>query len=215
MEISGVPVTSAARKVSAFSSVWPTTLCLGFGILFVARDPAGRALTLGPVLVLLVYVASLAWRSTRLSAEGEGPSPAESDAWYLTQGFLAGVIFLQMIAAGTLGNGWWPYLMLFSYGVAVVVAPAFRKRRLAARSRHRGVVEDERDRVIQAEGTRWAKRATEALIVTGAALYAFASTHADVDLDARATVAAVFALLFVANGIGQWRAALLYWKDRR
>lgn len=214
MQISGAR-TGTVRRVSVWSAIWPTAAFLGFGILFVARDPAIRALTLGPVLILLVYVAGLAWRSTRMSADGEEPSPAESDAWILAQGFLAAVIFLQMIAAGRLGDGWWPYLMLFWYGGMVVAAPAFRKRRLAERARHLGVVEDERDRAIQSEGTRWAKRAMEALIVVGAAVYALVSYYSSLDPDARATVAAVFMALFIANAVGQWRAAMLYWRDRR
>ena len=215
MELSGGHVTSAVEKGSIWSAIWPTAVFLGFGLLFVARDPAIRALTLGPALVLLVWVAGLAWRSTRSSADGEGPSAAESDAWIQTQGFFAAVIFLQMIAAGRLGDGWWSHVMLFWYGGMVVAAPAFRKRRLAERARHRGVVEDERDRAIQAEGTRWAKRAMEALVVVGAAVYACVSSYASLDLDARAIVAAVFMTLFIANAIGQWRAAILYSRDRR
>lgn len=204
-----------AGRASIWSAIWPTAVFLGFGVLFIAREPTWRALTLGPVLVLLICMAWGAWRSTRPSADGEGPSATETDAWNSGQIFLAGVIFLQMIAAGRLGDGWPPYLMLFAYGGAVVVAPALRKYRLAQRLRHRGIVEDERDRAIQADGMRWAKRTLEALIVAGALVYAVLVAYAGVALDARATVAAVFVAMFVANAIGNWRAAVLYGRDRR
>lgn len=204
-----------AGGASIWSAIWPTVVFIGFGVLFIAREPAWRALTLGPVLVLLICIAWGAWRSTRLSADGEGPSATETDAWNSGQIFLAGVIFLQMIAAGRLGDGWFPYLMLFAYGGAVVAAPALRRYRLAQRLRHRGIVEDERDRAIQADGMRWSKRTLEVLIVVGALTYTILVAHAGIALDARATVAAAFFPMFVANAIGNWRAAVLYGRDRR
>lgn len=206
---------SPTGRASIWSAIWPTAVFIGFGILFISREPLTRGLTLGPVLLMLTCVAVGAWRSTGLSADGEGPSPAETDAWTSSQIFLAGVIFLQMIAAGRLGDAWPSYLMLFAYGAAVAVAPAFRKYRLTQRLRHRGIVEDERDRAIQAAGTHWAKRSLEVLLVTGAAIYTLLVTSSGVLLDPRATVAAVFTVMFIANAIGQWRAALLYGRDRQ
>ncbi|MDR6992030.1 hypothetical protein [Luteimonas sp. 3794] len=195
--------------------IWPAPVFTGFGLLFVSKDPALRGLTLGPVLLLLVGIAGLAWRSARFSGEGAGPSPGETEAWNAAQLLLAAVIFLQMIAAGRLGEGWITWCLLFGYASLVLLGPEIRARRLGAQARHRGVVEDERDATIQAAATRWSKRTLETSIVAGAAVYAlYASRMGDVP-DARATVAAVFAVMFVANAIGQWRAAMLYWRDRR
>ena len=209
--VASEPTTS---RSALWAAVWPTAVFIGFGILFIAKAPEVRVLTLGPVLVLLVCVAWGAWQSTAPSAEGETPAATETDAWNAAQIFLAGVIFLQMIAAGRLGAGWLPYLLLFFYGGAVIAGPALRRYRLSQRLRHRGILEDERDRAIQAEGTRWAKRTLEALIVFGALVYVLVA-RAGAALDARATVAAVFASMFIAKAIGNWRSAVLYGRDRR
>lgn len=199
----------------AWSLLWPTAVFTGFGLLFVARDPVVRGLTLGPVLVLLISVAVLAWRSTRVPPGGERPSPGETDAWNTAQIFLAAVIFLQMIAAGRVGEGWITWCLLFAYGGLVLIAPEIRARRIVAQARHRDVVVDERDAAIQAVATRWAKRTLETLVVASAAAYALYAGRSGTLPDARTAVASVFTLMFVANGIGQWRAALLYWRDRR
>ena len=200
---------------TAWSLLWPTAVFTGFGLLFVARDPLVRGISLGPVLVLLISVAVLAWRSTRVFPGGERPSPAETDAWNGAQMFLAAVIFLQMIAAGRVGEGWITWCLLFAYAGLVLFAPEIRTRRLAAQARHRGVVVDERDAAIQAVATRWAKRTLETLVVAGAAAYALYAGRSGTLPDARTAIAAVFTLMFVANGVGQWRAALLYRQDRR
>ncbi|KPN20841.1 hypothetical protein AO715_13665 [Xanthomonas sp. Mitacek01] len=213
-----IPRTAYAPVVgraSIWSAIWPTAVFIGFGVLFIAKEPIWRAMTLGPVLLLLICMAWGAWRSTRRSVDGEGPSATETDAWNSGQIFLAGVIFLQVIGAGRLGDGWPAYLMLFVYGGAVVAAPALRRYRLVQRLRHRGIVEDERDRAIQADGMRWAKRTLELLIVAGALAYVVLVAHSGVVLEARATVAAVFVAMFVANAIGNWRIAVLHGRDRQ
>jgi|GEM_PF-2048159 len=212
-----VPAGRQARtdRPSVWSVIWPAAVFTGFGLLFVSKDPALRGLTLGPVLLLLVGIAGLAWRSTRPSAEGAGPSPGETDAWNAAQLLLVAVIFLQMIAAGRLGEGWITWCLLFGYAGVVLLGPEIRARRLAAQARHRGVVEDERDAAIQAAATRWSKRTLETMLVAGAAVYALHASRMGSAPDARATVAAVFAAMFVANAVGQWCAAMLYWRDRR
>lgn len=216
------PLTSAGvsdvrngSTPTAWSLLWPTAVFTGFGVLFVARDPVVRGLTLGPVLVLLISVAVLAWRSTRVPPGGERPSPGETDAWNTAQIFLAAVIFLQMIAPGRVGEGWITWCLLFAYGGLVLLAPEIRTRRMAAQARHRGVMVDERDAAIQAVATRWAKRTLETLVVACAAVYVLYASRFGALPDARTAVTSVFTLMFVANGIGQWRAALLYWRDRR
>lgn len=198
-----------------WSVIWPAAVFTGFGLLFVSKDPLLRGLTLGPVLLLLIAVAGLAWRSTRPSTEGSGQSPGEADAWNTAQILLAAVIFLQMIAAGRLGEGWITWCVLFAYAGLVLLGPEIRARRMATQARQRGVVEDERDAAIQAAATRWSKRTLEALLVAGAVVYALHANRLGAAPSARTTIAAVFAAMFVANGIGQWRAAMLYWRDRR
>ena len=202
-------------RPSVWSVIWPAAVFIGFGLLFVSKDFALRGLTLGPVLLLLVGVAGLAWRSARVSGEGAGPSPGETDAWNTAQLLLAAVIFLQMIAAGRLGGGWTAWCLLFGYAGLVLLGPEIRARRLAAQARQRGVVEDERDAAIQSAATRWSKRTLETSIVAGAVVYALYASRVGAVPDTRATVASVFVMMFVANAIGQWRAAMLYWRDRR
>ncbi|MCD9127187.1 hypothetical protein LUR55_15530 [Luteimonas sp. C4P040a] len=196
-------------------SIGPAMFFVGFGMLFVSKDPGVRIWTLGPVLLLLVCIAWLASRSVKSSTDGAGPSPGEMDAWSAAQLYLVTVIFLQMIAFGRFGAGWLSYLLLFLYGGIVLIMPVFRNRKLAQRAADLGLAEDERDTAMQAAACRWSKRAMESLIVLGAAAYAFQVEGIGSPLDVRATVAAIFSFLFIANAIGQWRAAMLYWRDRR
>lgn len=188
----------------------------GAGVLAVGVvEPQRQWIFGGAMVCLMAVVAWLRERALLPGRDGTPASNAEKAAWFLIGIGLGATFVTGGIALGPNVSATASYLLFAGCALIVAAFPLYRVRFVEEHRRYREVAEDERDRMIRAQGDYLAKRLVELAAVAFAVAWVLAPQRI-ASVTAPLQIAALVLLpVLAANMAGEARVALLHWRDRQ
>lgn len=169
----------------------------------------------GAMFVVIAGSVLLHERALRPGADDALPSHAEKAAWSQIGMGLAVILVLGGMSLGSMRGAMAPYLLFGAYALIVACYPVFRRRFVEEGLRHREVAEDERDRMLRAQGDYLSKRLLELSLVAVAVAWVLIPEWIR-SIGEPLQVAALLLLpVLAANVAGEARVARLHWRDRQ
>lgn len=189
---------------------------LGVAITMIGAVGGEAHLVFGGVMMLLIAAsARIQHLALRPGREDSTPSNAEKSAWSQIGVGLAVIMVLGGVSLGSMQGKFASYLLFAAYALIVAFYPLFRRRFIEENRRYREVAEDERDRVIRAQGDYLSKRLLELSLVALAVVW-LALPQVIQSLGGPLQIAALLLLpILAANVAGESRVAWLHWRDRQ
>ncbi len=189
---------------------------IGGGVLIVGVMEHRVHLVFGGVMFwVLAAVALLHERALRPGRDDNPASNAEKAAWSMIGMGLAAIMVLGGVLLGSMRGSMASYLLFFAYALIVAFFPVYRRRFADESRRYREVAEDERDRVIRAQGDYLSKRMLEIALVVLACAWVIAPRFIQAISDPLQVAALLLLPVLAANVAGEARIARLYWRDRQ
>lgn len=189
---------------------------LGSVVLVVGLTEHRMHLVFGGVMFWLL--AACAWLHERALRPGRDENPAsnaEKSAWSMIGMGLAAIMVLGGMLFGSMRGSMASYLLFFAYALIVAFFPTYRRRFADEGRRYREVAEDERDRVIRAQGDYLSKRILEITLVVLACAWVIAPGFVQSISDPLQVAALLLLPVLAANVAGEARVARVYWRDRQ
>lgn len=169
----------------------------------------------GAMLVAIAAAGQLQRLAERPGRDGETPSPSERASWQHLGVGLAAILVLGGLSLGSIQGRFSAWLVFFAYVLVVVFYPRFRTRFVEAQLRHRDLAEDERDRVLRAQGDQLARRVLELALVATAVAWVALPGWSALSAEPVRVASMLLSLVLLANVAGESRVAWLYWRDRQ
>ena len=209
----------ALRKTNARTGVWMLSVLVALlGLAVVVAGAVGQRIHLvfGGAM-FCIFAALTVWheRAVRPGRDGSPAANAEKAAWSQIGMGASAFMVLGGMSLNPGRGAWADYLLFFAFALIVVFFPAFRRRYIEEGRRYREVAEDERDRVIRAQGDALSKRLLELALVALAIAWLLAPGLIRSVREPLQVAALLLLPALAANMAGDARVALLHWRDRQ